>query len=318
MSGGPVVTVVIPTHNRRTLLLRTLDSVLRQEEVRIEVVVVDDGGSDGTTDAVTRLGCAAVRTLRHDRSKGVSAARNAGLATVATPWVAFVDDDDLWAPDKLRHQIAALEQAAGARWSCVAAVHVDADLDVGHHAEAPDPRNVAKRMLREQAIPGGGSGVLVEARLARDVGGFDDSISILADWDFYLRLSMRAPVASVNQPLLAYFVHSDSMYHDPLGIVRELAYLERKYQHLPKERRFHFDRTTWLPRVARMAHVQGDRGARRALLWSALHEAGPAPFIALVARKVRRKLRMLRETSPTTAFDEAQLGWLARYRRWEQ
>ncbi len=96
------MTVVVPTHNRPQLLLRTLATVLHQEDVPVEVVVVDDGGAARATDAIAAQGLTGVRVIRHERSKGVSAARNAGLATVRTPWVAFVDDDDLWAPRHLR------------------------------------------------------------------------------------------------------------------------------------------------------------------------------------------------------------------------
>ncbi len=117
--NSPAVTVVIPTRDRRELLLRTLDSVLRQEDVALDVVVVDDGGTDGSADAVENLQLPNVRVLRHQRSRGVSAARNAGLRTVTAPWVAFVDDDDLWAPTKLRAQLTSLEQRPDARWSCV-------------------------------------------------------------------------------------------------------------------------------------------------------------------------------------------------------
>ena len=92
------VTVVIPTHNRRALLARTLHSVLAQRHVDLAVVVVDDGGSDGTAKALDDLNDTRVTVVRHDRPRGVSAARNSGIAKAVTPWLAFVDDDDLWAP----------------------------------------------------------------------------------------------------------------------------------------------------------------------------------------------------------------------------
>src|SRR5918994_6933731 len=96
----PRVSVVIPTRNRRELLLRTLASVLAQENVDIAVVVVDEASSDGTGDALTSLAEPRVSVVRHATPLGVAAARNAGLEHVDTDWVAFVDDDDVWAPDK--------------------------------------------------------------------------------------------------------------------------------------------------------------------------------------------------------------------------
>lgn len=317
MTAEPGVTVVIPTHNRRDLLMRTLDSVLRQEGVGLQVVVVDDGGSDGTIEAVRSLGVDAVRTIRHDHSRGVSAARNAGLSTVMTPWVAFVDDDDIWAPDKLRRQVSAILQSGGARWSCVGAVHVDAAVEVLDLVACPGPEDVAVGLLSNQVIPGGGSGALVDTHLALEIGGFDENISILADWDFYLRLSIRAPVASVNEPLVGYFVHQDSMFHDPVGCAQELLYLERKSQALPDGERLRFNRA-WFPQLARMAYRLGDKHTSRKLLWMGLREAGPAPVLGLVLRRVLKRLERLRNGPPAAPFADAQLVWLDRYRRWEE
>jgi glycosyltransferase involved in cell wall biosynthesis len=177
----PAVTVVIPTRNRRRLLLRTLDSVLRQDDVPFDVVIVDDGGTDGTSEAVEELCLPNVRVLRHERSKGVSAARNAGLQLVAAPWVAFVDDDDLWAPAKLRGHLTALEQRPAARWSCVDAIHVDDRLRPLWHAAAPRSGDISDAMLQSAAVPGGGSGVLTDTNLAREIGGFDENLSII-EW----------------------------------------------------------------------------------------------------------------------------------------
>src|ERR687898_2985729 len=93
------VSVVVPTHDRPRLLMQTLGSILRQQAVDFEVIVVDDGSRDGTAEVVSWLGDARVRLLRHDRSKGVSAARNTGIAAAHGEWLAFCDDDDLWAPN---------------------------------------------------------------------------------------------------------------------------------------------------------------------------------------------------------------------------
>ena len=94
-------TVVIPTRNRPDLLCLTLTSVLRQRDVDLQVIVVDDGSTEDTAGVVSRSGDHRVRVLRQATSKGVSTARNVGLSEVTTEWVAFCDDDDLWSPDKL-------------------------------------------------------------------------------------------------------------------------------------------------------------------------------------------------------------------------
>ena len=106
------VTVVIPTRDRGHLLPRSLRSALAQRDVTLEVVVVDDGSvPPAAHNKVVARVCATdarVRVLRHMTPKGVSAARNSGIEAATGRWIAFLDDDDIWAPQKLASQLAAL------------------------------------------------------------------------------------------------------------------------------------------------------------------------------------------------------------------
>ena len=86
--------MVIPTRDRREGVVATVRHVLGQRDVQLEVVVVDDGSRDGTSEALAALGCAAVRVVRHAESLGLARARNAGLSAASAPWVALLDDDD--------------------------------------------------------------------------------------------------------------------------------------------------------------------------------------------------------------------------------
>jgi len=213
------VTVIIPTRNRRHLLFRTLHSVLAQRAVSQSVVIVDDGGHDGTDKSLRALSDPRVQVVRHETRRGVSEARNTGLALAKTPWVAFVDDDDLWAPDKLPAQLAAVTADGSAQWSCAGSVVVDNEARVLGWGDPPYERDLSDLLLQSLSIPGGGSGVLAATSLARAVGGFDDTMSNLADWDFYLRLAQDSPVAAVHEPLVGYFLHPGSTDHDTLVIV---------------------------------------------------------------------------------------------------
>ncbi|WP_175471619.1 glycosyltransferase family 2 protein [Geodermatophilus telluris] len=314
------MTVVIPTRDRRRLLMRTLTSVLAQVDVPLHVLVVDDGSTDGTADAVDALHSPAVSLVRHEQSLGVSRARNSGLADADTPFVAFTDDDDLWAPTKLRDQLAGLDSFPAARWSCTDAVHIDGRLHVITYAEAPPSGDVAAVMTRRMAVPGGGSGVLVRTSLARCVGGFDPDFSILADWDFYLRLALCSPVAAVHAPLVGYYVHADSMYHDPLGLADELDRLRQKYSHpVPlcsgsRIRRVQFspDLPRWYVRSAAMAYAQGDvRAALRILRDGARSAGGWSIAGRLLGRIVRRAGRRL-----GTAPDEGAPARWVPFEKW--
>ena len=124
----PFVSVVVPSHNRARLLSRTLQSILAQQMGDLEVVVVDDGSTDDTA-SVAAAADPRVVVLRNEAPAGVSAARNRGIAAARGAWMAFCDDDDLWSPEKLAHQLAAAERAR-ADWVYSGDVNVDDGLRV--------------------------------------------------------------------------------------------------------------------------------------------------------------------------------------------
>jgi len=194
----------------------TLTSVLSQRDVELEVVVVDDGSHDGTAEMVRALADPRVRVLRHERSGGVSAARNAGCRLLDTPWIAFCDDDDLWAPAKLAAQLDAVRD--GARWCATGGVVVDADLRVVGHRRLAAADRLVERLQQGNVIPVT-SGVMVEAALLIDVGGFDPFLRVAEDWELWVRLARHSPLAVVDRPLVAYRVWPASMTLDTRALV---------------------------------------------------------------------------------------------------
>lgn len=220
------VTVVVPTRDRRALLDATLTSVLAQREVELEVVVVDDGSRDGTAQAVVARGDPRVRVVRHDRSTGVSAARDDGIAAAAGTWVAFCDDDDLWAPDKLALQLRAA--AAPARdWVIAGAVVFTAPARIVATSEAPPPERVRAELPWRNVVPGGCSNTLVRKDLLGDRPAFDPALSNLADWRLWMRLCAAGPPAVVDRPLVAYRLHGSNLSLDVAGMLAEMDRVER-------------------------------------------------------------------------------------------
>lgn len=205
------VTVVVPTRNRRPILERTLGTILRQRDVDVRVVVVDEASTDDTPAFLASLGEPRVSVVRHDEPTGVAGARNDGLAHADTPWVAFCDDDDLWAPDKLSAQLAAIDEVDGARWSCVGTVSIDDDLQVIGYHRPPASGDISALMQVTNVVPGGGSSTLVETALAREVGGYDAWFTGCEDFELHCRLAASAAVATVDRPLIGYRVSAGAM-----------------------------------------------------------------------------------------------------------
>jgi hypothetical protein len=316
-------TVVIPTRNRWGLLSSaSLPSALAQEAVEHEVIVVDEGSSDGTARELERLHHPSVRVIRHEAPRGVAAARNAGVAAARGEWVAFLDDDDLWAPGKLRRQIDAAV-ASGAGFAYCAAAWLDEDRRFLHGMRPPDPSGLGMRLLRWNEIWAGGSNVLVRTSVLRGVGGFDEALFQLADWDLWIRLALTAEAVAIPELLVGYVMQPQSMLlTDRRDVFVEFDYLVEK--HAAASRRLGaapdaLKFTRWVARGhlragrRRAAAATYLRAARRhrdiaTLLRAAAALAGE-PGLA-VARGVRKTAR----GKDPERLDVAEPKWLRHYR----
>lgn len=201
------VTVVVVTRDRADMLRQALTSALAQRGGPVDVVVVVDGSVDDTARVLAEF--PEVRVIHHDGG-GPAAARNAGLAVVRTQWVAFLDDDDVWAPDKLLAQHLALAAAPQARWCHTGAMAVDAELFPvgGLHADGAGDVRVA--ILAANVVMGGGSSVYAHTATVRAVGGFGESVRRHEDWDLWIRLALASPLVAVDRPLVAFRRHATS------------------------------------------------------------------------------------------------------------
>ena len=232
MSGVPDVSVVVPTRNRGGVIADTVDAALAQHGVEVEVLVVDDGSTDDTWAWLSaRASEPRLRPLRHTVNRGVAAARNTGVAAARGGCVAFLDDDDLWSPDKLATQLDAMTRV-GADWSWTGVVLVDDRRVAVRDLPAPAPHGILHRLLVDpvSAIPAGASSVVARTDLVRRVGAFDVAFSQLADWDLWLRLADAAAGVSCDETLVAYVRHDDSMLlTDSAPLLEEYARLRVKH-----------------------------------------------------------------------------------------
>lgn len=210
--------MIVPTRNRSRLLTATLRSVLRQQHVEFEVIVVDEASTDDTPALLAALEDARVRVIRHESPQGLSAARNHGAAEARGEWLSFIDDDDLWAPDKLARQLDAAQQA-GRDWAYAGSVNIDSGRIIYSRPPAPPDETVAA-LPRYNAIPGGGSNIIVRRAVWLQVGPFDTRFHGGEDWEMSIRLARHGPPAWVCSPLIAKRVHSTNMFLDVGAIVR--------------------------------------------------------------------------------------------------
>ncbi len=201
--AAPLVSVVIPTHDRAAATERAARSVLAQSHRALELLVIDDGSTDGTAERVEALGDPRLRVVRQ-RNAGVAAARNRGLAEAKGAYVAFLDSDDAWRPDKLARQVAALEAAPARVGICTTGAEIRPRVGPAE-IRRPEIRGDAfAALLLRNLVHAPTSCALIRREVAEAVGGFDPTLPAIEDWEWLQRATRLYDIAAVDEPLTLY------------------------------------------------------------------------------------------------------------------
>jgi glycosyltransferase involved in cell wall biosynthesis len=241
--SDPDVSVVVPTRDRCRFLKRAVTSALAQTDVEFEVLVVDDASTDSTNEMISGLADERVRYLKRNVSEGVSAARNTGISEAKGRWIAFLDDDDVWSPDKLARQVGVME-INGTTWSYAGDVAVDDELNILGGGPPPSPDDVVDLLERHNSVPAGASNVVVAAETLAAAGSFDTELTNSEDWDMWIRLARVGRPDSVNRPLVAITYHDDNASRDMDAMLRQLDVVAKRYG-IRIDRARHFRWAAW-------------------------------------------------------------------------
>jgi glycosyltransferase involved in cell wall biosynthesis len=235
-SMNPKVSVVIPTYNRATKVPACIRSVLAQTFSDLEVIVVDDGSSDGTGRVLSDLFGDRIRYFSQV-NQGASVARNRGVEEARGEWIAFLDSDDLWEKDKLEWQFKALEQFSPRCDACYT------DVRFFNHSETQTMFQLAEGNYRHEGVMGvngdvlrllvrpGGAGMVVclssflaRTDAIRKTGGFDPKLLYSQDSELLFRLGMDVGFCYVNRPLVLFDRSPAELRH--VGVSSEWNKLE--------------------------------------------------------------------------------------------
>ena len=305
--GIPSVSVVIPTRNRSGLLKTTLRSVLWQRDVDLEVIVVDEASSDDTAGVVASFKDPHVVLVRHERPLGPSGARNSGSARARGEWLAFVDDDDVWAPDKIARQVAAAD-ATDRVWAYGGVVNIGASMEVVSGVQSPSPEVVMAALPGYNPIPGGTSNAIVKRSAFAAVGRFDERLPPCEDWDLWARLASIGPPAADNgRPLVGYRLHAGNSSLDAARIVSAAHLLEQLHKTTVDWGRLH----RWLAEsyLRRECHARAIGEFDKAAFNG--QARGVASDLADIARRrVRRLGHPMSEARGRQSGDPDALEWL--------
>lgn len=216
----PYVSVIIPTYNRKNVLERAINSVLTQTFTDYELIVVDDGSDDGTLDLEIIKKRKSLIYYRFSLNNGVSRARNFGVNHSKGKWIAFLDSDDEWMPQKLEIQTKWIKKNPEYR------IVQTNEIWIRNGKQVNPPRthhkfqgNLFDASLQRCMITP--SSVMIERELFNEVGGFNESIPACEDYDLWLRICCKESVGLVNEKLLKrYGGHPDQLSSSVMGLDR--------------------------------------------------------------------------------------------------
>jgi len=213
----PLISVVLPSHERMAMLREAVESVRAQTYRHWQLIVVDDGSTDGGPAWVRSLGDERITVTAIPHSGRPALVRNAGIARAKGDYIAFIDSDDRWRRDKLELQVAHHLEPGGAAWSYTGRAIIDAAgtalPDSTFTPWRPVAGDIFRKLLLHEAMISLPT-VMVRRQLLEHTGGFDESLSFSEDYDLWLRLAQLSPCGVLPPPLTEVRVHSSSATWD--------------------------------------------------------------------------------------------------------
>lgn len=195
----PQVSVIIPTYNRGWIIKEAIDSVLAQDYGDFELIVVDDGSTDNTDDILNSYRGDII--VFRQENQGVSAARNRGLAEASGRFIAFLDSDDLWLPQKLSLQVEFFSKNPDAQICQTEETWIRKGVRVNPKKRHKKPWGMIFEASLALCLVSP-SAVMIRRSLFEKVGGFDETLPACEDYDLWLRISCRYPVYLIETPLI--------------------------------------------------------------------------------------------------------------------
>ena len=230
----PLISVVIPVFNGEKTIKETIDSVLKQTFTDFELIVINDGSQDLTVEVVEKIQDSRIQVYSYQNA-GLAASRNRGIDRSTGEYIAFIDADDMWTPDKLEAQFNALKSHPEAAVAYSWTDYIDEYsqfLGKGGHITVNG--NIYPHLLLTDLLENG-SNPLIRKQAFIEVGNFDESLRAAEDWDMLLRLAIRYHFIAVSSPQVLYRISSNSMSFNVLQQEREsLKVIERAFNQAPE------------------------------------------------------------------------------------
>ena len=224
---NPLVSIIIPTYNREKLIDKTIYSIINQTYQNIEIIVVDDCSKDKTIDIVNGIKDSRIVYKVLDKNQGAPAARNIGIQIATGDYIAFLDSDDRWEPNKLELQLNLIKSKPNVGVVYTGIKVID-ETSKTENVKTPNIRGQILQKLLIRNCVGSTSSVLIDKELLLKVNGFDLTLKSCQDWDLWIRLAKLTEFDFVEEPLLLYYIHEgeristnfDSVYEGHFAIYK--------------------------------------------------------------------------------------------------
>ena len=213
------ITVVIPTFNRKHTIERAIQSVLSQTSQAYEIIIVDDASTDGTVELI-KAQYPFVTLLINSVNSGVSYSRNRGIQNSTTDWIALLDSDDEWCPEKLKSQQSCLAESRDSLFCHTDEIWIRNGVRVNaHNKHKKYGGNIFERCLAMCLISP--SSVVMHRSLFNDYGNFDENLPACEDYDLWLRITAHIPISFVEDKLVVkHGGHDDQLSQKHWGMDR--------------------------------------------------------------------------------------------------
>lgn len=235
MTKSPLVSCVIPTHNRADLLPRAISSIQNQTYKNLEIIIVSDGSTDNTKNIVDDIAKNdnRIKFFENIPAQGGNVARNTGIELSEGEYVAFLDDDDEWLPEKIERQLEIMEsdESIGFVYTGVHIIYVNEKSE--YNSKAREIGNLNKRILLDNCV-GTTSTVMVRKDIFKKAGVFDVELKALQDYDLWIRICQHCNVGMVCDEMINYYNYTGTAQVSALTKKYEesFAYINKKYEDL--------------------------------------------------------------------------------------
>ena len=234
------VSVIIPTYNREATIGASIQSVLNQTWQNFEIIIVDDGSTDNTRQVIEAFTDDRIRYICLEQNGGASHARNTGIRLSVSEFVAFLDSDDEWLPEKLEKQMQVMQQATeavGLVYCRMRGTKKDGSILICPELWRPVEElqgNIFYPLLEENVI--GTPAMLVRKECLEQTGGFDEWLKCLEDWELILRIAEKWEIGFVDDILVEVHFSESGVSKNIKGDVETRCYMIAKYWELMAQR----------------------------------------------------------------------------------